>query len=70
MSKYIEDPNEQLGKLINGGFYFQDKMDERLHYNLCPLCSVSLDSTEDSDLKKCPCCKAIITNTNINKSKN
>ena len=25
MSEYIEDPNEQLGKLINGGFYFQDK---------------------------------------------
>tara|TARA_A100000171_G_C2106942_1_gene132827 strand:+ start:475 stop:669 length:195 start_codon:yes stop_codon:yes gene_type:complete len=57
-----EDPNEQLGKLINGGYFFGDKFEERIKKNLCPRCSCYTQLTKDTNYRKCPCCQGLIQN--------
>jgi len=56
-----EDPNEQLGKLVHSGYFFGDKIQERIDKGLCPHCIVTLKQKENGDLE-CIACKAIIRN--------
>lgn len=59
-----EDPNEQLGKLINGGYFFEDRFDEKIKNNFCPVCNSYAEVTEDTNYRRCTCCKALIQTKN------
>ena len=50
-----EDPDEQLGKLINSGFFFEEEKP------LCPKCIVRLKWIKEHNHYKCVACQSIIS---------